>query len=139
MFFPRDDPKTRRQKDFEAQCRQAMLEVMSRNAANRPTAWPYETIRTLNGDIVRRLRSSLFCWAALVAFVTGMTLLPRDVADGGIFILTLGPCLLLYPLIRFLFGGKDGVVPAVTAVIVEEVLKHQILKGLEKPRRRRRR
>ena len=139
MLFQRDDPTTRRQKDFEEQCRQAMLEVIGRNADNSPTAWPYETIRTSNGDFVRRLRSSLFYWAAFVAFVGGLTMFSRDVAAGGILILTLAPCLLLYPLIRFFFGGKDGVLAAITTVVVEEVLKHQILKALDKPRRRRRR
>jgi len=51
---------------------------------------------------------------------------------GGFLVLTLAPVLLIYPLVRFLFGGKDSAVAVVTTVIVEEVLKHQIKKAIDK-------
>jgi hypothetical protein len=42
------------------------------------------------------------------------------------------PILLLYPIIRFLFGGKDSLVAVVGTVVVEEVIKSQIVKKIEK-------
>ena len=68
--------------------------------------WPYETVRMVTGNFVTRLRSSLFYWGAAGSFVTGIFLISREMLFGGFLVLTLAPCLLLYPLIRFLFGEK---------------------------------
>ena len=43
---------------------------------------------------------------------------------------------MLYPLVRFLFGGKDSLVAVATTAIVEEVLKDKIGKSFEKKKRR---
>lgn len=101
--------------------------------------WPFEEFQTLKGSVERRLRSSLFNWGGLVAFIAGIALLSNQVVGGGFFAITLALCLILYPFVRFLFGGKDGVVPAITTAIVEEVLKHQIIKASDREPRRKRR
>ena len=47
--------------------------------------------------------------------------------------MTLSPCFLIYPIIRFLvFGGKDSVAAVVTTVIVEEVIKSEIKGAIKK-------
>lgn len=107
------------------------------NDAHRESStWPYETVHALNGNYVTHLRSSLFHWGALVAFVAGVVLLSQELFVGGFLVLTLAPFLLLYPLVRFLFGGKDSAVAVVATVIVEEVLKNQINKAIDKSSRK---
>lgn len=101
--------------------------------------WSYETVRVFSGNYVTRLRSALFYWTALLSFITGSVLLYHDFMVGGFLVLTLAPCLLLYPLIRFLFGGKDSVGAVVTTAIAEEILKGEILKASEKSSRRKKR
>jgi hypothetical protein len=73
----------------------------------------------------------LFYWGALLSFVTGITLLYHGYMVGGSLVMTLTPCLLLYPLIRFLFGGKDSVGAVITTVVVEELMKGQIFKAID--------
>lgn len=103
------------------------------NDTHRQTStWPYETVQALNGNYVTHLRSSLFYGGALVTFIGGVILLSQKMLLGGFLVLTLAPFLLIYPLVRFLFGGKDSAVAVVTTVIVEEVLKNQIMKAIDK-------
>lgn len=99
-------------------------------------SWPFEAFHSRCSGSGVRLRSSLFYWSGLVAFISGIVLLGKDVMAGGFLVLTLAPCLLLYPLIRFLFGGNGGVVPAITTVVVEEVLKHNAIERLSGKARR---
>lgn len=103
------------------------------------STWPYETIRAFSGNYVSRVRSSLFYWGALLSFGAGVTLLYYNYMSGGFLILTLTPCLLLYPLIRLLFGGKDSVGAVVSTAVVEEVTKGEILKAIERSSARTRR
>ena len=51
--------------------------------------------------------------------------------------MTLAPCFLLYPTIRFLFGGKDSVAAAITTVVVEEVTKTALMGSLDKGKKKR--
>jgi hypothetical protein len=99
----------------------------------------YETVHAFSGNDVVRVRSSLFYWGALSAFITGVTLFYYGFRPGSFLVMTLTPCLLLYPLVRFLFGGKDSVGAVITTVVVEEVVKRQILKALDDPSKRKRR
>lgn len=96
-----------------------------------------ETVKTLNGNTVTRVKSSVFFWAAFVAFSVGVYLLTQEIYVGASLIITLAPCLLLYPLIRLLFGGKDSVAAVVTTVVVEEVVKSKVINALEKKKRKR--
>jgi hypothetical protein len=99
----------------------------------------YETVPAFSGNNVVRVRSSLFYWGALSAFITGVTLFYYGFGPGGFLVMTLTPCLLLYPLVRFLFGGKDSVGAVITTVVVEEVVKRQILNSLDDSSKRKRR
>lgn len=100
---------------------------------------PIEGFETLDGYYEKRLRSSLFYWGGFIAFIAGIVMLANDIAVGGLLAFTLTPFFFLYPLIRFLFGGKGGVVPAITTVITQEVLKHQILKAMDRASRKKQR
>ena len=86
----------------------------------------YETIKTINGNTVTRIKSSIFYWLAIISFILGAYLLYEGILIGGFLSLTLAPFLILYPPIRFLFGGRDSVAAVVTTAVVEEVLKAKI-------------
>ncbi len=88
----------------------------------------FETVETINGKRqTKRLKTSVILWAAFLSFPLGFYLLINEVVVGGVLMLTVCPCLFLYPLIRFFFfGGRDSVVAVVTTVVVEEVTKHVI-------------
>ena len=86
----------------------------------------YETVETLNGNRVTRIKSSFFYWASLISFVFGIYLISQEILFGAALSITLAPGLLMYPPVRFLFGGKDSVVAVVATGIFEEVLKAKI-------------
>ena len=111
----------------------AQSETSSTNAIHpKIGTWPYETVQALNGNYVTRIKSSVFHWGALVAFISGVVFLSYGLRMGGFLVLTLAPFLLLYPIVRFLVGGKDSAIAVVTTVVVQEVLKHQIRKATDK-------
>ena len=99
--------------------------------------WPYETIQMVTGSYVTRLKSSIFYWGALTSLILGTVLLSNAIVAGGFLVLTLSPCLLLYPLIRFLFLGKDSIGVVVTTIVVEELLKNEIRKSVDRFSRKR--
>ena len=86
----------------------------------------YETVEAINDNRVTRLKSSLFYWGGLLSIIGGAYLLSEKMMFGGFLILTLAPCLFLYPLVRFFFGGKDSLGGIVATVVVEEALKSKI-------------
>ena len=88
----------------------------------------YEEVETLRGRKVERVKSGVFYLSGLGFLVLGISLITNEIWVGAALVLTVFPCLMLYPLIRFLFGGKDSLGAVVTTVIVEEVLKNQISK-----------
>ncbi|MCC5869266.1 MAG: ankyrin repeat domain-containing protein [Gammaproteobacteria bacterium] len=100
--------------------------------------WPYESFRTLRGNYIERVRTSVFVWSSLVCFSVGVYLIVQQKTFGGFLILTVSPCLLLYPLVRLLFGGRDSVGAVVTTVVVEEVLKSEVKNAIENRSKRRR-
>ena len=99
----------------------------------------FETVQILNGNTVTRIKSSAFYYTALVLFPIGIYLLTREIYFGATILITLVPCLLLYPLIRFLFGGKDSVAAVVTTIVVEEVVKAKVSDALREKKKKRRR
>lgn len=101
-------------------------------AGARTASWPYETILAFSGNYVTRIRSSIFYWGALLSFDGGVALLYDGSMIGGFLALTLTPCLLLYPLIRLLFGGRDSVGAVITTAVVEEIVKGEISKAIER-------
>ena len=101
--------------------------------------WPYEKINPLKeGHTTTRIRGSVFLWGALVSFIVGVALVANEIFIGGALILTVSPCLLLYPVIRALFGGKDSIGATITTVVVEELLKREIVNSIEKRSKKKR-
>jgi hypothetical protein len=96
----------------------------------------YETVEALNGKSVTRIKSSLFYWGAVLSLFIGFYFIAQKITLGGSLILFLAPCLLLYPLVRFLFGGKDSAVAVVTTAVVEEVLKAELKNMSNKKKRK---
>ena len=86
----------------------------------------YETFETLSGEKVERIKSSFFYLMGFGSFFLGLYLLLEGVRFGVFLFLFLAPVLILYPAIRFLLGGKGGLLPAFVTVIVEEYLKIKI-------------
>ena len=98
----------------------------------------YETITAINGNKVKRVKSSIFYWMGSITFAIGIYLVSvEEVGIGTTLILMVAPCLFLYPAIRFLFGGKDSVAAVLTTVVVEEVLKSAIGNALTENKKRR--
>ena len=127
-------------KEFEKRCQDAQREVInhSRPPGDEKKAWIFETVCAPSGNYVTRLKSSLFYWGAVAVLAIGIFLLSREVFVGAILVLTLAPCLLIYPLIRFFFGGKDSLAAAVITFVVEEFLKREIGKAADRSTNRKR-
>lgn len=93
------------------------------------TTWPQEIIRTRSGTDVVRIRSFVFYRGAVVSIFGGIALyLYGHHTIGGALILTVAPCLLLYPAVRYLFGGKDSIGATITTAVVEVLLKLELRK-----------
>ena len=91
----------------------------------------FEEAQTINGKkTFVRIKTSIFLLLGFASFPLGVyMILAHDNFFGFTVFTLLGPCLLLYPLIRFLlFGGRDSVAAVVTTVVVEEVLKAGVKK-----------
>lgn len=96
-----------------------------------------ENCRSRNGKTFRRIRSSAFIWASLISLIVGVDLLYRQVVFGAFLVLTAAPFLLLYPVVRAIFGGKDSIGAAVVTAVVEETLKDQVSKHVQNKHGRR--
>jgi ABC-type branched-subunit amino acid transport system permease subunit len=98
----------------------------------------YESVKSLNGVSVVRLKSSIFYWGAVLSFLVGVIVVMNGNMWGLAIAGTIAPCLALYPLIRFIFGGKDSVAGVVATIVVEEVLKAQIQEAFKKDKNKKR-
>jgi hypothetical protein len=77
--------------------------------------------------------TDIFIWGAFISFCAGLyVVIGLEKLWGLTLILTVTPCLLLYPLVRFLFGGKDSVGAAVVTFIAEEYLKSKVTDAIKK-------
>ena len=94
-----------------------------------------ETVRDHEGGEHRRVRSSNIYLLGLLFLFGGLFLLKNGITFGGFMSLTLFPICMLYPLVRFLFGGKDSVAAVLTTAVVEEVLKKEIGKRIDRKRK----
>ncbi len=108
------------------------------NLANNKSSLLCETIYKGNGVDVTRIRSSVFYYSSLISLVLGFYLISGEHYIGAFLIITLCPFLLLYPLVRYLFGGKDSVGVVVATAITEELLKSELKKAVEKKPKRKR-
>ena len=104
----------------------------------------FEIITNLKGHQVKRVRTILILRAAyFLIFISailiwvGLSYEKFNLLKVGIFVLlTLTPCFLLYPLIRFCIGGKDSLLGIALTVAVEVGLKNKINKAIENHVRR---
>lgn len=97
----------------------------------------HETIETTKYGNVRRMKSSAILSLAIFSFIGSLIALSLNYAVlAGILGLLVAPTLLLYPMFRFLFGGKGGAVPMAAAFVAQNVLKYKMLKWLEKREKR---
>ena len=101
------------------------------------TRWPLETVQLRSGRHKKRIRSSVFFLSAIFSFLYGMSrAFSGDVEAGFFILLSVTPFLFIYPVVRFLFGGRDSVVAVIATVVVDEVIKSKIISNLEKKNRR---
>tara|TARA_R110001599_G_scaffold95594_3_gene247903 strand:- start:984 stop:1610 length:627 start_codon:yes stop_codon:yes gene_type:complete len=101
--------------------------------------WPYEIIRKERGEEIKRIRTSTFYLGALISFTAGIYLIIIEVTFGFFLAFTTTFCLILYPPIRLLFGGKDSLAAGIATVVTEEIIKSQIIKKTDSSRRHRKR
>ena len=97
-----------------------------------------EEHQTRSGEKTQRVKSGIFYWASFWSFIIGMVLVVNEVFFGFALIMTACPALALYPLVRFLFGGKDSVWSAVWTFILEEFLKGKAAEIIDGKKRKRR-
>lgn len=110
-----------------------LIEIDTSEELRKKYDWPYEEIQAIRGNYGKRIRSSVFHFGAIISLLIGITFLINSIYGAGLFlILTLFPILILYPILRFLLGGKDSVLAIAATVITEEVLKSKISKVLDK-------
>ena len=86
----------------------------------------FEEVETLRGRRIERVKSGIFYYSGWICLILGIVLVSNEIMLGGFLVLTAFPCLMLYPLIRYLLGGKDSLLAVATTVIVEEVLKNEM-------------
>ena len=95
-----------------------------------------EEHQTHSGEKVQRIKSGIFYWSSFWALIIGVVLVANEFFIGVALIFTACPVLALYPLVRFLFGGKDSVWSAISTFIFEELLKRQAVNFIEGKKRK---
>ena len=85
----------------------------------------FEEIILSDGKTIKRLKSSVFYWLSLISFLIGIEFIDRGY---GFFflIITLAPFFLLYPLFRYLFGGRDSIASVIFTFIINEIFKESL-------------
>ena len=97
----------------------------------------FEEYESGDGEKIQRVKSGIFYWSSFWSFIIGVILFANEVFRTGItLILTACPVLALYPLVRFLFGGKDSVWSAVSTFILEEFLEGRVVDFIERKKRK---
>ncbi|MEX0899800.1 MAG: ankyrin repeat domain-containing protein [Gammaproteobacteria bacterium] len=82
--------------------------------------------------------ASYFYIGSVVAVIAGLAAIANEKWVGASILLTLSPCLLLYPAVRWALGGKDSGLAAVSTFVLEEILKRKLIKRHDGSNRRRR-
>ncbi|MDA8738611.1 hypothetical protein N9V47_05285 [Luminiphilus sp.] len=101
----------------------------------------FESVRTVGGkEGPIRVRTAILLISSLLCVPMGFWLVTDEVMIGATLVMTLCPCLFLYPVVRGLFyGGKDSIAGVVTTVVAEEVIKGAISSSVKKAEEKRRR
>ena len=115
----------------------AITKETNNSAAQQNQKIFFEDLRLEDGSIHTRFKSGLFYYASIISFISGWIMLINDLPLGGFLIITASPFFLLYPLVRFLFGGKGGLLPAVVTFLAQEVIKSKIQSSLDKNKKKR--
>ena len=77
-----------------------------------------EIVEDWTGKKIKRYRSDHIYALGLMFLLVGMALIAMDFSFGFTMVAVLFPICMLYPTVRFLFGGKDSI----GAVIVTAIL-----------------
>ena len=93
-----------------------------------------ETVNSLNGEKVTRVKTSFIHQVAYALILMGFLLVLFGsllgyirILEGGFFLLiTVVPFLFLYPVIRFLIGGRDGLLGIVLTMLFEHEIKKKM-------------
>lgn len=104
---------------------------------NEPS-WPIQLFVTRKGNVEERITTSFFYVVALVLIASGVILFRAEIEGIGFSMVTVSPLFMLYPPIRFLFGGKGGLVPAAVTVLAERYLTYKISSALEGDKKKQR-
>ena len=97
----------------------------------------FENYRTIEGKTVRRVKTSAYIWVGIACLALGIYLIFQNIFIGALFLVLFAfPFFMLYPLIRFLFGGEDSIGAVVVTAVVEELLKSEIKKAARGKKRR---
>ena len=100
-----------------------------------------ESYKASDGKTVRRVKKSVYLWAAIACLVSGFYLISHQFTIGGFLVLTVFPFLLLYPFVRAVFGGKDSIGQAIAKEVVEAVVEgtgeNAVRKAANRNRKRR--
>ena len=83
-----------------------------------------------------RIKSSVFYWLSFSSVCGSMYLLSKSDERAYIsvalsLLLLVAPSFAVYPLVRYLFGGRGGVLPAFVSAVTVEVSKYQLEKSLK--------
>jgi hypothetical protein len=109
---------------------------MSQDSGERDTGFT-EIVEDLTGKKIKRYKSGNVYILGCLFLIIGTALLSNGSMGLGLFmVLTLFPICMLYPAVRFLFGGKDSVGAVVATAVVEEVLKNKIKKSFENKKKK---
>lgn len=104
----------------------------------RHSRWPVEEIITARGELISRFQSSFFYFAAFSLIVIGGVLIRFEWENVGFSMIMISPTLFLYPAVRFLFGGKGGLLPMAVSYILDHYIRHKVVKAIDGSNRKRR-
>jgi hypothetical protein len=108
---------------------------MSQDSGERDSGFT-EIVEDLTGKKIKRYKSGNVYILGFLFLIIGIALVSNGSMAGGFMVLTLFPICMLYPAVRFLFGGKDSVGAVVATAVVEEVLKNKIKKSFENKKKK---
>lgn len=112
----------KRTREFERRRRDANREVIQRGQYTSGLgSWCCEVVTSGRENYAKRLKSAVFYWAGVIAFMSGLAMLHQEYVKGAILALALTPCLMLYPMFRFLFGETGSADSRAVRTAIKEV------------------